>query len=291
MSVLATLGSQLFGPLAAAAPIADAGTHIIEHVTDHAIDWGPPGFSKAVFLMMIAFVLVIFGVWRAVRGYDDSGVPRTRWAQMVDPFVEHFYRDVALRFSGEHWAPKVAPLLLNFFFFILTLNLLGLVPISDTLGLSSKLLGAEKPPEVVYGQATATGNYSVTSGLAVITFVAIFVFGIARNGVIGHLATFAPHGHPFPVRWFLLLPIEILSALVKPFALTMRLAANMTAGHMGIIALLGLIFILQNAFVGIPVVLLALGLVLLEIIVSFVQAYVFALLSGVFIGMALHPHH
>jgi F-type H+-transporting ATPase subunit a len=290
MPVLATLGSQLFGPLAAAALLADAGTHIIEHVTDHAIAWGLPGFSKAVFLMMIAFVLVLLGVWRAVRGYDENGVPCTRWAQMIDPFVEHFYRDVAVRFSGEEWAPKVAPLLLNFFFFILTLNLLGLVPISDTLGLSSTLLGAETP-DVVDGQATATGNYSVTSGLAVITFVAIFVFGVARNGLMGHLGTFAPHGHPFLVRWFLLLPIEILSALVKPFALTMRLAANMTAGHMGIIALLGLIFILKNAFVGIPVVLLALGLMLLEIIVSFVQAYVFALLSGVFIGMALHPHH
>ena len=289
MSVLATLGFDLVGSLAAAAPLADAGTHIIEHVTDHSIGV-LPGFSKAVFLMMIAFVLVVLGVWRASRGYDENGVPRTRWAQLVDPFVEHFYRDVAVRFSGEEWAPKVAPLLLNFFFFILTLNLLGLVPISDTLGLSSKLLG-QQTPEVVYGQATATGNYSVTSGLAVITFVAIFAFGVARNGVMGHLATFAPHGHPFLVRWFLLLPIEILSALVKPFALTMRLAANMTAGHMGIIALLGLIFILKNAFVGIPVVLLALGLMLLEIIVSFVQAYVFALLSGVFIGMALHPHH
>jgi F-type H+-transporting ATPase subunit a len=290
MSVLASFGSTAFGLLAAAGPDTKAGDVIIHHVSDHLFEDAPFFFSKAVFLMLIAAVLVFIGMRLAVRGYDENGVPRSRWSQMIDPFVEHFYRDVAVRFAGEEWAKKITPLLLNFFFFILTLNLLGLVPISDTIGLSSFLLGNE-PPEIVEGHATATGNFNVTGALALITFVAIFAFGIWQNGVLGYLGTFAPKGHPFVVRFLLLVPIETLSALVKPFALTMRLAANMTAGHMGIIALLGLIFILKNVAVGIPAVLLVLGLLLLEIIVSFVQAYVFALLSGVFIGMALHPHH
>lgn len=295
MPTLATIGYHALG-LLAAGDGQSPGEIIIHHVSDELFTpveiFGFEVFlSKAVFLMLLAAVLVFIGVRLAVRGYDANGVPRSRWSQMVDPFVEHFYRDVAERFSGKEWAPRVAPLLLNFFFFILTLNLLGLVPISDSIGLASTLMGAEHEPAIVHGAATATGNFNVTGALAIITFLAIQVFGIMNNGVGGHFVQLAPKGQPFPVRWFLLLPIETLSMFVKPFALTMRLAANMTAGHMGILALLGLIFILKNAVVGLPVVLLALGILLLEIIVSFVQAYVFALLSGVFIGMALHPHH
>ena len=94
-----------------------------------------------------------------------------------------------------------------------------------------------------------------------------------------------------PIRFLLLVPIEILSMLVKPFALTMRLAGNMTAGHIGLLALLLMPMIIHHVAVGVPSVLLAIGISLLEIIVCFVQAYVFALLTGVFIGMALHPHH
>lgn len=277
----------------------DAGEVILHHVADGAkwIEgawWSP---TKAVFIMVVAALLVILGVRRALAGYDDNGVPKTRWAQMMDPFVEHFYRDVALAYAGPKWAKQLAPLLLTFFFFILTNNLLGMVPWAD---LGNVLYGLVAPPGreagpvkrlLLDGAATPTGNFNVTVALATITFFAIIVFGVKAHGLVGHFAHLAPKGVPWPVRWFLLLPIETLSMFVKPFALTMRLAANMTAGHMAILAILAVVFLLNSALVGIPVVGLALGVSLLEIIVAFVQAYVFSLLSGVFIGMAVQSHH
>ena len=276
--------------IAAAEETFDAASVILGHVADHGYGIWPYYLSKAVLMMALAALLVLIGVRRAVAGYDENGVPTSRWAQMIDPFVEHFYRDVGLRFSGEKWAKKVTPLLLSFFFFILTCNLLGLLPLGDIVALGAHLLG-RPTPEIAHGATTATGNVFVTASLATVTFFAIIAYGVMQHGVIGHFSHLAPKGVPFLVRWFLLLPIEILSTFVKPFALTMRLAANMTAGHMGLLALMAMIFILKQWAVGVPVVLLAVGMMLLEIIVSFVQAYVFALLSGVFIGMALNPHH
>lgn len=273
----------------------DAGQRIIEHVADappliEGAWWSP---TKAVVWMAVAALLVVVGVLRAARGYDKNGVPRTRWSQMLDPFVEHFYRDVALQFSGAKYAKAVAPLLLTFFFFILVSNLLGLMPISDLLGFVGGFFLPHDSVfmrKIVEGSSTPTGNFNVTMTLAAISFMAVVVFGSRQYGVVGHFAHLAPKNAPFVVRWFLLLPIETISMFVKPFALTMRLAANMTAGHMGLLALLMMIFLLKSAAVGVPVALLAVGIMMLEIIVAFVQAYVFALLSGVFIGMAIHSH-
>lgn len=294
---------MLTAVLAAGAGGFDPGRTILEHVADtpgfiEGAWWSP---TKAVLWMALAALLVALLVLRAARGYDANGVPRTRLAQMIDPFVEHFYRDVALAFAGPKFAARVAPLLLTFFFFILVMNLLGLVPLADLAGLGAKAVGAEDgfvAHSIAHGSSTPTGNFNVTMTLAAVTFVAIIIFGVAKHGLVGHFAHLAPKGVPFPVRWFLLLPIETLSMFVRPFALTMRLAANMTAGHMGLVALLLMPAILHklemaNAVsfgAAIPVVALSLGIMLLEIIVCFVQAYVFALLSGVFIGMAIHAH-
>lgn len=288
--------TQALATILAAGASFDAGETIIHHVSDgprwlgEGVWWSP---TKAALWMAVSALLVVVGVIRAVKGYDENGVPRTRWSQMLDPFVEHFYRDIALQFSGAKYAARVAPLLLSFFFFILTCNLLGLLPISDLLGLAASPFVDHHSPIfqwIVEGSSTPTGNFNVTMSLAAVSFVAIIIFGSMKHGVVGHFSHLAPKGVPFIVRWFLLLPIETLSMFVRPFALTMRLAANMTAGHMGLLALMMMIFLLQQALVGIPVVALALGIYLLEIIVCFVQAYVFALLSGVFIGMAIHSH-
>ncbi|UCF69413.1 MAG: F0F1 ATP synthase subunit A [Acidobacteriota bacterium] len=267
----------------------NAGELIIHHVSD-SHDWGF-GLSKAVLMMAIAGLLMLLVALRAVKGYDENGVPTTRLAQMIDPFIVHFYRDIALPYVGKKWAPRVTPLLLNFFFFILFCNLLGLLPLSDLAGLVGHYTTGHEP-FFVEGAATATGNFNVTATLAVITFVSIQVLGVIQNGLGAHLAHFmGPPSAPWAVRVLLLIPIEIISAFVKPFALTMRLAANMTAGHMALLALLSIPFLLKSVWVGAPVVLIALAITMLEIIVCFVQAYVFALLSGVFIGMAVHSHH
>ncbi len=268
----------------------DAGGLIVHHIANSGEWWAGTGFSKAVLMLVIASVLVIVGMLTAARGYDANGVPTNRWSQIVDPFVEHFYRDIAAQYIGKDWSRRVTPLLLTLFFFVLCCNLLGLLPVFDLIALINHYVGGGDLL-ILAGGPTATANFNMTATLAAVSFVAIMLFGIWNNGVVGHFAQLAPKGVPFPVRWFLLLPIETLSMFVKPFALTMRLAANMTAGHMALLALLSMIFILESAFVGIPVVLLSTGIMLLEIIVSFVQAYVFAFLTAVFIGMALHPHH
>ena len=156
------------------------------------------------------------------------------------------------------------------------------------------------------GGSTATGNFGVTLGLATITFFAIIIAGVKKHGFIGHWKNMVPSGVPAPVL-IILIPIEIIGMFVKPFALIMRLGANMTAGHIGMVAIFALPIILGNGIAGIsdpsvfnyPIgflagfiaVLLNTAIYGLEIIVSLVQAYVFTLLSCVFIGMAIHADH
>jgi len=138
----------------------------------------------------------------------------------------------------------------------------------------------------------------VTAALATITFFAIIVAGVRAHGFVQHWKNMVPHGLPLPVT-LMLIPIEIMGMFVRPFALTMRLAANMTGGHIAILAILSFVFIftelsgqaLVGVGIGVPSVVLAVLLSALEIIVVAVQAYVFTLLSAVFIGMAIHAHH
>ena len=135
--------------------------------------------------------------------------------------------------------------------------------------------------------------------VATITFGAINVAGSRAHGFIQHWKNLVPHGLAWPI-YILLIPIEIMGMFVRPFALTMRLAANMTGGHIAILAILSFVFLFtemfQTALAGIGVGLavsvpLAVGIMSLEIIVVLVQAYVFTLLTAVFIGMAIHAHH
>jgi F-type H+-transporting ATPase subunit a len=148
------------------------------------------------------------------------------------------------------------------------------------------------------GGTTATANYNVTAALATITFGAIIVAGSKAHGFVQHWKNLVPGGVS-PALGIALIPIEILGMLVRPFALTMRLAANMTGGHIALLAILSFVFIftqMAGAAVGMGIGLvfsvpLAVGISALEIIVVLVQAYVFTLLSAVFIGMAIHAHH
>ena len=289
------LSPAIYAPPAFVAAGGGSAEMIVGHITN-SDSWGF-GISKAVVMMMIAAGVVLMTSLSAARGYDGNGVPRTRLAQMLDPFVNHFYRDVAIPQMGAKWARRLTPLLLNFFFFILACNLLGLVPLSEISGALGNLTGLHAFEEFSHGSAMATGNLQVTVCLALITFVVIQVLGIVQNG-FGYFAHFlGPPGVPIFVRP-LLLVVETLSMFVKPIALTMRLGINMTAGHIAILALLSIVFSLKETstavalgtgfFAVFPIVL---GITGLEIIVAFVQAYVFALLSGVFIGMAVHADH
>jgi F-type H+-transporting ATPase subunit a len=218
-------------------------------------------------------------------------------------FIVLYLRDNIIEPNvGKKWVNTYAPLLLTFFLFILCANLIGLIPVFDLLALINHTV-LHLPEEsflsqVTHGGVTATGNFNVTAALATITFFTIIIAGSRAHGFVKHWTNMVPHGTP-PGIAIILIPIEIMGMLVRPFALTMRLAANMAGGHIAILAILSFVFIFAEQFgraAGIGVgfgfsLPLAVGISALEVIVVLVQAYVFTLLSATFIGMAIHAHH
>ena len=188
---------------------------------------------------------------------------------------------------------------------VYAIELVGMIPIFDTIGLVNRFvlgISASDSHNVIngmlHGGVTATGNFNVTGALAVITFFLIIIAGTKAHGFLNHWKNLVPSGLAWPV-YIILIPIEFIGMLVKPFALTMRLAANMTGGHIALLALLSLMAIFgemfQSALAGIAVAFISVPMAVavsgLEIIVILVQAYVFTLLSAVFVGMAINVHH
>ena len=220
--------------------------------------------------------------------------------------VVQFIRDtIVLPNVGKKYVNTWTPLNLTLFFFIFAANAIGLVPIFDVIGAINRfMLGGNASDHsfvnsLLHGGSTATGNYNVTAALATITFFAIIVAGTKAHGFVNHWKNIAPSGLAWPI-YIILIPIEIIGLFVRPFALTMRLAANMTGGHIAILAIVSFVFIFSGLFnsaiAGIGVgalvsVPLAVAISGLEIIVIIVQAYVFTMLTAVFIGMAINVHH
>ena len=220
--------------------------------------------------------------------------------------VVKFVRDSIVQPNiGSKYTETWAPMILTFFFFILFANGIGLIPIFDLLGALNRFIFQVPASDdhniinaLLHGGVTATGNFNVTAALAVITFFTILIAGTRAHGFINHWKNLAPPGLAWPV-YIILIPIEIIGMFVKPFALTMRLAANMTGGHIAILAILSFMAIFaemfNSAMTGIGLALFSVPLATaisgLEIIVVLVQAYVFTLLSAVFIGMAINVHH
>ena len=222
--------------------------------------------TKHVVFMWLAVVLLVVTFIYVAKSYKKSFVPRgvTNLTEVLIVFV----RDEIVKPTIGKGYERFLPYLLTVFFFILTCNFLGLLP---------------------YG-STATSNIAVTATLAIISFIVIQVGGMMKNGVFGYFKGLVPHGIPM---WLLpiMIPVELLGLFTKPFALAIRLFANMTAGHIVIMALLGLIFILHTYFVVPVSISFALFIFLLEILVALIQAYVFTMLSSLFIGMAVHQEH
>jgi len=291
----------------------DAGETIIHHVANSSLD--EPlihlpkvmgidlSVTKHVLMLWIVALLVFIVVTWAVRRYlkQDRLIP-SGFMNGLEAVVE-FVRDSIVQPNvGKKWVPTWAPLILTFFFFILTANAIGQVPIFDALGLLDHYVLRTGEDSIVkhllHGGTTATANYNVTAALATITFFTIIVAGTKAYGAVQHWKNLVPHGLAWPI-YILLIPIEIMGMFVRPFALTMRLAANMTGGHIALLALLSLVFLFADiggrvAGIGAGLVMtlpLAIGISLLECIVVLVQAYVFTLLTAVFVGMAIHVHH
>jgi len=289
------------------------GEVIIEHVSNSSLDHplfhlpkiGGIDFSvtKHVLMLWVVSALVFFVVTLTVRRYvrQDRQVP-SGFMNALEFLVVYLRDNVIEPNVGKKWVNTYAPLFLTFFVFILTANLIGIIPVFDVLSLlNHTVLHAPEQSffaRLLHGGVTATGNYNVTAGLATVTFLAIIIAGSRAHGFVQHWKNLVPHGVPL---WLypLLIPLEIIGMLVRPFALTMRLAANMTGGHIAILAILSFVFIFfelfgQAAAMGVGLVLslpVGVGLSGLELIVILVQAYVFTLLSAVFIGMAIHAHH
>jgi F-type H+-transporting ATPase subunit a len=167
---------------------------------------------------------------------------------------------------GKKDADRYVPYLTTAFFFILFMNWLGLIP----------------------NMATATGNLAVTAALAICTFVITQVAGIRSAGLGAYLAHLTG-GAPWWL-WVIMIPVEVLGLFTKPFALMVRLFANMLAGHLVLFFLLGLIFMLHPALAVVSVPMAA-AIYMLELFVGLVQAYIFTMLSALFIGMSVAMAH
>ena len=292
----------------------NAGEVIIGHVAnggfDHPIIHLPPIFgidfsvTKHVFMLWFVATLVFLVVTVATRRYlrQDRMVP-SGFMNGLEFVVQYIRDSIVLPNVGSKFVMTWTPLILTLFVFILGANLVGLIPIFDLLGLIDyTVLHTEEHSvikNIVHGGTTATANFNVTAALASITFVSIIIAGTKAHGFVKHWANLVPSGLAWPL-YILLIPIEVMGMFVKPFALTMRLAANMTGGHIAILAILSFVFLFTEVFssaaagigVGLAVsVPLATGIMALEIIIVGVQAYVFTLLTAVFIGMAINVHH
>lgn len=236
--------------------------------------------TKHVVFLFITAALVFFTMWWTGRRLEQqragekapSGV-----ANALEAIVLFVRNDIAIANIG-HDGARFAPYIMTLFFFILYANLLGLIP---------------------HG-ATATGNIAVTGALAVTAFFVIEISGLMKLGPGGYLRTIFPRvpgmsGAGAAAISLAMAPIEVVGKFVKPFALAVRLFGNMTAGHFVILSLLGLIFLFGhldgwNWGIGFLTAGLILGIMMLEIFVAFLQAYVFALLTAVFIGLMQHEH-
>ena len=295
--------------------LEQVGDNIIHHVSnsslEHPLIHLPHIFgidisvTKHVLMLWIVALLLSVSIIIPVRKYlkNEKPIP-TGWMNAIESIVS-FIRDSIVRPNvGAKFSDTWAPMILTFFFFILFANGIGLIPIFDTLGATSRFL-FDVPKgddhyfvnKLLHGGATVTGNFNVTAGLAALTFFAIIIAGSKAHGFIAHWKNLKPKGFSIPISIMLIL-IETLGMFVKPFALTMRLAANMTGGHIALLAILSFMAIfaeMVNPLTGIGLSLFAVPMAAaisgLEIIVVLVQAYVFTLLSAVFIGMAINVHH
>lgn len=253
-------------------------SHLFAHLNPVPLKWTVPlgGLDLPVYNLQVFQVLAVLvvgllfvGVGRAATAPRPSALRRVQLA-----WVEWIRDEMVYPVMGRERGAKFLPFFLSVFFFILACNLFGLLP---------------------YG-ATATANIFVTGGLAAITLVAMPLCGMVAQGPLAYWKNLVPHGVPI-FLWPLMFVIELIGLLTRPFALTVRLFANMTAGHLVVLSFIGLIYyfaatIGAGAFAVAPVA-VAFGafILIIEAFVVLLQAYIFTLLSIVFVGASVHPEH
>jgi F-type H+-transporting ATPase subunit a len=242
------------------------------HIGNFTLDISP---TKHVVMLWIAAILCLVTLLTAARAHKkqhESKGHSKGFANGIEALVLYIRQEVVIPNVGHH-GEKYAPFILTLFFFILFANLLGLIP---------------------YG-STATGNISVTATLAIVTFFFVELAGIRTLGK-GYIKTIVywPSDQPFIMKALLtplMTPIELIGKFTKPFALAIRLFANMTAGHIVVLALIGLIFTFGKYYIAPLPLAMAFAIMVLEVFIAFPQAYVFALLASVFVGLIREGAH
>jgi len=234
-------------------PITFFGLQIDLSITNHVV----------MIWIAAIFLILIFAISFRKRSLVPVGV-----AAMLEMMIIFVRDEISIPTLGEEDGRKFTPLIGTFFFFVLTCNLMGIIPLFST----------------------PTGNINITTALALITLGTGQVFGMIRHGFFGHFKALVPSGVPLALIP-LMFVIELMGLLAKHFALLMRLFANMFAGHIVIFAFLALIVIFKSYLAAPFAIGFAIFINFLEILVGFIQAYVFTMLSTLFIGMSLHPDH
>jgi len=242
------------------------------HIGPLTLDLSP---TKHVVMLLVAAFLCLLTLLSAARSQARSaatGKPPKGFANAIEAMVLYIRNEVILPNVGHHGEGFV-PFLLTLFFFILFANLLGLIP---------------------YG-ATATSNISVTATLAIVSFIVIEVAGMRALG-FGYIKTIVywPHDMPLAIKapiTLIMTPVELLGKFTKPIALAIRLFANMIAGHVVVLALISIVFTFGSWLVMPAPILATTGIMMLELFVAFLQAFVFCLLVSVFIGQIREGAH
>ncbi len=243
------------------------------HLGGYALNLTP---TKHVVFMLVATGLAYLALGLAAAGLKKQQAGRkapTGFAGFIEQLVLWIRDDIAIANIGKNGA-RYAPFLVALFFFVLMMNLIGLLP---------------------WG-ATATGNLAVTAALALMVFLVVEIGGAITMGPRAYLGTIFPHvdgvgGVGGILLTAFMAPIEVLSKFTKPFALAVRLFGNMVAGHFVILSLVGIILMFGSWVIGVPTALLLAAIMLLETLVAALQAYVFILLASTFIGLMQEPHH
>lgn len=244
--------------------------YIIHHITDRGMIHLPTIFGidfSITYHVLMMWIAAAFLLFLMLRAFSGRQLIPGRLGNMFEAVIVFLRKDVVVPYLRKE-SKRFESYLYTVFFFVLFCNLIGMFP----------------------GGATPTSNIAVTGTLAVMTFLLGIYAGVKAHGPFGYFKGFIPSGVP-TIIVPLIAVLEIFGMIIRHFVLAVRLLANMTAGHVIIFAFVGLIFMFKSYLIA---VLPALGIVaigLLELLVAFIQAYVFMLLSAVFIGAAIHHDH
>ena len=243
-----------------------AGTITEDEKTGHPTNVRPLDLSitKSVLSIMIAAILMFFIFSSLAKSYTRNGGIASGVGRIFEPVVLFIRDEIAIPNIGDKHYKRYMSYLLTIFFFILFLNIFGLMPFGINV----------------------TGNITITFSLAILTFLITNL--TANKNYWGHI--FWMPGVPKPMR-IVLAPIELLGVIIKPFSLMIRLYANIFAGHIVLMSIIGLMFIFKSWLGSSLSFGLSFVLSILEILVAFLQAYIFTLLSALYFGMAVEEHH